>query len=339
MPSWFRADGMSRFPLAWERSLWSGRPGLARRLARPRDRYHLTDFRVVVTRGRRTVAELALHDLARIDLRQSWTQRVRGTTTLVLHPKSRGEPVTLADVRQARRLALVIELLATDPAGFGVDASFVADAIAPPSTRLVGRRGAAPVVAVAVTLVAGVAGLVASRGGPLTIDFPADDAIYPAGRKRNRTEIMAFMERDVMPFARAALGPIVGGADAVTCLTCHGQDAAAREWRMPAVSALPRPVVRQAAMERLGADVDAQLRNAVYGYLADDGRQGRMAHMRGVVMPGMARLLHRPAYDFTRSYAYNRARFAFGCYHCHLVSDAVGPPGTQPALVSPASGP
>jgi hypothetical protein len=41
--------------------------------------------------------------------------------------------------------------------------------------------------------------------------------------------------------------------------------------------------------------------------------------MRQVVMPGMARLLHRPPYDFTRSYEYNRTRAAFGCYHCHRV--------------------
>jgi len=40
---------------------------------------------------------------------------------------------------------------------------------------------------------------------------------------------------------------------------------------------------------------------------------------REVVMPGMTRLLHRPAYDFTRTYAYNREQFAFGCYHCHKV--------------------
>jgi len=42
--------------------------------------------------------------------------------------------------------------------------------------------------------------------------------------------------------------------------------------------------------------------------------------MREVVMPGMAQLLHRPPYDFSRSYDYNRSRFAFGCYHCHLVN-------------------
>jgi hypothetical protein len=33
----------------------------------------------------------------------------------------------------------------------------------------------------------------------------------------------------------------------------------------------------------------------------------------------MAALLRRPAYDFTKPYAYNRARDALGCYHCHRV--------------------
>ena len=41
--------------------------------------------------------------------------------------------------------------------------------------------------------------------------------------------------------------------------------------------------------------------------------------MREVVMPGMARLLGRAAYDFTRPYEFNRSHFAFGCYHCHQV--------------------
>jgi hypothetical protein len=42
--------------------------------------------------------------------------------------------------------------------------------------------------------------------------------------------------------------------------------------------------------------------------------------MREVVLPGMARILKRPAYDFTRSYEYNRRRAGFGCYHCHRVN-------------------
>ena len=128
------------------------------------------------------------------------------------------------------------------------------------------------------------------------------------------------MEHEVMPFARRALGPIKDGPGKVTCFTCHGADAEARGWQMPAVRVLPEPDLRRGGMEHFASLIDAQMRNAVYGYLAEDQKQDRAAYMRGVVMPGMARVLHRPPYDFTQSYRYNRGRFAFGCYHCHLVS-------------------
>jgi hypothetical protein len=127
------------------------------------------------------------------------------------------------------------------------------------------------------------------------------------------------MESDVMPWARRALAPIVGRRSAVTCETCHDDDASSREWSMPAVAALPQPDVRDAGWERYGGTMDAQMRNAIYGYLANSEKQTKAGYMREVVMPGMARLLHRPAYDFTRTYAYNRSRLAFGCYHCHRV--------------------
>jgi hypothetical protein len=65
--------------------------------------------------------------------------------------------------------------------------------------------------------------------------------------------------------------------------------------------------------------MDAQMRNAIYGYLAESDNQAKAAYMREIVVPGMARLLHRPAYDFTRSYEYNRSQHALGCYHCHQV--------------------
>jgi hypothetical protein len=89
---------------------------------------------------------------------------------------------------------------------------------------------------------------------------------------------------------------------------------------MPAVAALPEPDLRQRGWEQYGADaMDAQMRNAIYGYLAELGKQGKAGYMREVVMPGMARLLRRPAYDFTQPYEYNRTHQAFGCYHCHKV--------------------
>jgi len=88
---------------------------------------------------------------------------------------------------------------------------------------------------------------------------------------------------------------------------------------MPAVAALPQPVVRDSGWETYTTRMDAQMRNAIYGYLAESDNQAKAAYMREVVMPGMARLLHRPAYDFTRPYEYNRTQHALGCYHCHQV--------------------
>lgn len=117
-----------------------------------------------------------------------------------------------------------------------------------------------------------------------------------------------------MPFARRTLEPIVG-VGKVRCETCHGPDAEARGWAMPAVAALPEPVVNARA-DSVGAD--AQLRNALHGYAADADKQRVTAHMRQEVLPGMARLLHRPVYDFAQPYADNVARGSFGCYHCHL---------------------
>jgi len=88
---------------------------------------------------------------------------------------------------------------------------------------------------------------------------------------------------------------------------------------MPAIAALPEPEVRDRGWERYSTAMDAQMRNAIYGYIAESDKQARAAYMREFVMPGMARLLERPAYDFTKTYEFNRSRHAFGCYHCHRV--------------------
>lgn len=142
----------------------------------------------------------------------------------------------------------------------------------------------------------------------------ADDPIRPHGVKRSRQEILAFMEGEVMPFAVATLEPVVGKGK-VRCETCHGADAQARDWQMPAVAKLPEPDVTAVAAR---GTVDSRVRNALHGYLADAGNQKVTGHMRGVVLPGMAALLHRPTYDFAQPYDYNVQRSALGCYHCHL---------------------
>jgi hypothetical protein len=158
------------------------------------------------------------------------------------------------------------------------------------------------------------------RGHAVPVVYGADDPVRPQGVKRSEAEIAGFMEQEVMPWARVALAPVVGSGN-VRCETCHGRDAEARHWEMPAVRALPEPDVRLMA----GAGSDAQMRNALHGYLAEEDNSAVAAHMRAVVTPGMAALLRRPAYDFARSYEYNRSRAAFGCYHCHMVGGSGGP--------------
>lgn len=153
------------------------------------------------------------------------------------------------------------------------------------------------------------------RGHAVPIVYGDQDPVRPRGVKRPEAEIVAFMEQEVMPWARVALAPVVGRGN-VRCETCHGRDAGTRGWAMPAVEALPEPDVRAMA----GAGSDAQTRNALHGYLAEEDNSAVAAHMRGVVTPGMAALLRRPAYDFARTYEYNRSRAAFGCYHCHVVN-------------------
>ena len=140
----------------------------------------------------------------------------------------------------------------------------------------------------------------------------------PADGSRDAPTIVQFMKRRDAVGAHGAR-PDQGGADRVTCETCHGRTPERADWQMPAVAALPLPDVRTRGWEAMAPPMDAQMRNAIYGYIAEPDKQARATYMREVVMPGMARLLHRRPYDFTRSYAYNRQRVAFGCYHCHKV--------------------
>lgn len=157
-------------------------------------------------------------------------------------------------------------------------------------------------------------------GKAASLVFPLDDPIYPGGQKRPQADIVRFMEQEVMPWARVALGPIKTGPASVTCLTCHGVDGEERGWQMPGVLRLPRPELRDQGWEVFGGTLDAQIRNAIYGYAASTPEKEKLTgYMRQIVTPGMARLLGRPAFDFTRSYEYNRERLALGCYHCHRV--------------------
>ena len=305
----------SRVLLPWERLLWSRRPWHAR-LRLHGERYFLTDFRLLrLTRG--AVSEIALDDIADIQRAESRLERLAGTSTIAIYSRDGGEPVLLRSVRRGPQLAALLELLAGDPQA-PRDAAAVNAALAwEPRQGSFHLRGAlGGFVAVLAAIVSVAVGL---HGKTVTATFAGDDAIAPNGAKRNEADIVRFMETDVMPWARETLGRLKGGPDRITCLTCHGTRAAMRSWTMPGVAALPQPDVRQRGWETYTSTLDAQMRNAIYGYIAEFDNQTKAAYMREVVVPGMARLLHRPAYDFTRSYEYNRSNGALGCYHCHQV--------------------
>jgi hypothetical protein len=303
-------------PLSWERLLWRSRPLFA---PLTREEYFLTDFRLVRRRGD-TVDELLLPDIAEVGRSESRLESLVGASTLVVRPReAHRDPLVLRRVRQGQQLAGLIELLAGDPSAV-LDAAAVRAAIAwNPQPRSHTGAGEA-ITAVGTVLLAVFAIVTGLHGTPAShVPYAPDDPILPDGHKRGRAEITQYMEEEVLPWAREALGPLKGGRDRVTCETCHGRSPAERDWQMPAVAALPQPNVRDRGWELYGGPMDAQMRNAIYGYLAESSKQEKAAYMREVVLPGMARLLHRPAYDFTKPYEYNRARLAFGCYHCHLV--------------------
>jgi hypothetical protein len=299
-------------PLPWERLLWSCRPLLA-----PRTRYVLTDFRLVRLGGR-DADELAIQDAADIHRRQTTLDRIFGTSTITVQPgDARRQPFILRHVRRGAQLAALIELLSGDPrAAWDADSVRAALEWDPKPVDSTYRPAFVGVGGIALMLFAVAVGL---HGKAATIAYPPDDQISPGGVKRDREAIVRFMTREVLPWARQALAPIVGGSDRVTCETCHGSDAEAVDWQMPAVAALPLPDVTTRGWETGGGRMDAQMRNAIYGYIAESDNQAKAAYMREVVLPGMAALLHRPPYDFTRPYDYNRSHLAFGCYHCHRV--------------------
>jgi hypothetical protein len=296
-------------PLPWERLLWSGRSCPPR----PTVRYFLTDFRVVRSAGRRT-REIALHDIADVERTQSWVERRLGLSTITIHSID-GDELVFRRVRRGGQLAALLELFSGEPLTDAAVEAVRATLDWEPRGRVNPvRRPLAGAAAVATAIVAAVIGL---HGKTAPAAFAADDPLFPDGRKRTAPEIAAFMQQAIMPWARRRLAPIVGGADRVTCDTCHGGHSAARAWAMPAVDALPAPDLRGQGWELYGGVLDAQMRNAIYGYLAERDKQPRAAYMREVIVPEMAQLLRRPAYDFTQPYEYNRSRRAFGCYHCH----------------------
>jgi hypothetical protein len=303
-------------PLPWERVLWTGRP--VRFGPRLRgERYFLTDLRLARVAGA-TVDEIVLNDIGDVLRTESRLDRLLGTSTVAVVPRRAGAAsIVLSGIRRGAPLAALLELLSGDPhASTDVDGLRAALRWNP---RPPGGGYREVVGALTAFVVAVVAVAVGLHGKTAPAAFAADDAIEPNGVKKSRAEITRFMETDVMPWARQTLARLKGGPDRVTCDTCHGAHPEQRNWHMPSVAALPLPELRDRGWEVYNGDLDAQVRNAIYGYVAESDNQEKVAYMRETVMPGMARLLHRPPYDFARTYDFNRSRRAFGCYHCHRV--------------------
>jgi hypothetical protein len=308
------ADRQPFTPFDWERVVWTARPWPRR----AGELYVLTDLRLVLRAREET--SIPPDEIAGLEARSSsLVERVlqRRSVTLTLRGASQ-PPILLHGLSRRQVLALVQQLVGRQEGELTIDPALVEEAVRSASPMRLRAIAAAATAAAATAFVA-----IQLKGDEWAIAYPRNDAIYPGGVKRDAAEIMRFMEQDVMPWARRALGPVVGGEDRVTCATCHGVDGEARGWAMPGVSELPYPRVRAGKLGEpelyAWLSADPQLRNAVYADLAQDDRQATAAYMRQVVMPGMARLLGRPAYDFASSYAANRSRFAFGCYHCHRV--------------------
>jgi cytochrome c553 len=305
--------------LPCEQVIWSGRPVAASRLhpGCRRVRYLLTDLRLVVSESNAT-SELVLRDIGEVELCRSAIDRAAGSWTVVVRARdARIRPLVLRGLRRGRQLAPLLEILSRDRRPALSPDAVRAALDWTPRVDADDRPGALTVLAA--LLLVTFAGAAFLRHRPAPIAYAPDDAIAPGGVKRGQEAIAGMMRREVMPWARAALAPLVGGADRVTCATCHGKDADSRGWRMPGVAALPEPAVAFRGWERYSSGMDAQMRNAIYGYAAEPDKQPRATYMRHVIMPGMAKLLRRPAYDFTRSYDYNRSHNALGCYHCHRV--------------------
>src|SRR5258706_4002391 len=208
----------SSFPLPWEQVRWRSR------------RCAISDFRLVVLRRGAVAGEMALHDIASIEVQASPIARVTGVGTIVVRSRRAGDaPLKIPRVVLARRTALTLNLLVADVRGVPPDESVAALPLPSiwrvPSTM----RLQAALVGPSILLLMVVAILIGLSTHDVQVAIAADDPIRPHGMKRSRAEIDQFMESEVMPFARHALEPVVGRGN-VTCLTCHGKDAEARGW-------------------------------------------------------------------------------------------------------------
>lgn len=284
--------------------------------------YELTPFHLRVRQPDGTSGEVSLHDIQIVEWQRSRLQRALRRADLIVRGSLARDPLVIVNVSTRTALRVVDQIVAGNPAVWlqpDLEDALMRRLERPVLAQTFRPAGSRALLIPPLVILGMLAIAIGLKGTDSPTPYPPDDAIAPGGVKRPTADIVAFMEREVMPWAREALAPLVGGEDKVRCETCHGRDGAAREWKMPGVSALPEPHVRTAGLELHPDTTDAWLRNAIYADLAEDANQFNARYMRNVVMPGMARLLRRAPYDFTKSYRENRANYAFGCYHCHRV--------------------
>src|SRR5215471_16984780 len=105
---------METFPLQWEHVRWQSR------------RCAVSDFRVVTLRRGRVTGELALHDIARVDVTRSRLERLAGAGTIVISSTREGEPPLRLRAFRADRLALRLSLLVGDVRGVPLDEAVTA---------------------------------------------------------------------------------------------------------------------------------------------------------------------------------------------------------------------
>ena len=275
----------------------------------------------------RKTAYLPLAAIERLEIKRSAWQRALGVGDILLYAHSVSTPVMrLINISEpdiaARRIQHQMNgtpgkavLSAAPPPPVSIEQLLAQD------ERRVQR--ALSIAAAALILAAALAAalhIVSQREREVQPVYAENDPIYyPDGTRKPFLSIKAYMQASVMPFAKEALGPVVGDEN-VRCETCHGENPEARQYRMPAVSALPNSRRPGKAAQRSAASTDLQIHNAIVGHAHDFENAPIAEQMRRVVLPGMAKLLNRPVYDRSKTYQFNKANAAFGCYHCHQLN-------------------
>ena len=220
----------------------------APRAALAGERYLLTDFRLLRT-ARDGLAELALDDIGEIQRTESPLDRLLGTSTIAVHPRRDGAPLRLTGgPPRARSSPRCSNCSPAIRARRAMPTPSRAALAWEPRTPSLDLRGAlAGFVGVLIAIVA-------RRDRPAR-HHRRGHATRPTMRWRRtarsaaQAEIIAFMETEVMPWARATLGPSQGRRGSRHLRDLPRRRSPTRGWRMPAVAALPQPDVRDRGWE------------------------------------------------------------------------------------------